>query len=256
MTWMISENSFEAKYTNLNKILMTGNKADAVRIQTSVLNAAEKKILVWLAERQPRWMTSDILTYIGVSGAVMIAAGYMLSSLNINWLWFSSLGFAVNWYGDSLDGTLARVRKHQRPIYGYYLDHTVDAINEFIMVLGIGLSGLMHLNLALMILAFYFMLTINVSINAHLKKEFKLTYAKLGPTEFRVIMVMVNTLFILIPALNSFTHEFTVFGHDVTFRAMDYVAVVILAVLAVIYLTSIIKDAKEYTRIDPPHKVQ
>ena len=180
---------------------MAGNKADAVRIQTSVLNAAEKKILVWLAERQPKWMTSDILTYIGVSGAVMIAAGYMLSSLNINWLWFSSLGFAVNWYGDSLDGTLARVRKHQRPIYGYYLDHTVDAINEFIMVLGIGLSGLMHLNLALMILAFYFMLTINVSINAHLKKEFKLTYAKLGPTEFRVIMVMVNTLFIYIEIL-------------------------------------------------------
>ena len=234
---------------------MTGNKADAVRIQTSILNAAEKKILVWLAERQPRWMTSDILTYIGVSGAVMIAAGYMLSSVNIRWLWFSSLGFAVNWYGDSLDGTLARVRGHQRPVYGYYLDHTVDAINEFIMVLGIGLSGLMHLNLALMILAFYFMLTINVSINAHLKKEFKLTYAKLGPTEFRVIMVMVNTLFILIPALNSFTHEFIVFGHAFVFRAMDYVAVVILAVLAVIYLTSIVKDAKEYAVIDPPHKM-
>jgi phosphatidylglycerophosphate synthase len=234
---------------------MTGNKADAVRIQTSVLNAAEKKILVWLAERQPKWMTSDILTYIGVSGAVMIAAGYMLSSLNINWLWFSSLGFAVNWYGDSLDGTLARVRKHQRPIYGYYLDHTVDAINEFIMVLGIGLSGLMHLDLALIILAFYFMLTINVSINAHLKKEFRLTYAKLGPTEFRIIMVIVNTLFILVPALNSFSHEFIVFGHAFVFRAMDYVAVVILAVLAVIYLTSIVKDAKEYAVIDPPHKM-
>ena len=256
MTWMISESSSETKYTNLNKILMTGNKADAVRIQTSILNAAEKKILVWLAERQPKWMTSDILTYIGVSGAVMIAAGYMLSSININWLWFSSLGFAVNWYGDSLDGTLARVRKHQRPLYGYYLDHTVDAINEFIMVLGIGLSGLMHLNLALMILALYFMLTINVSINAHLKKEFKLTYAKLGPTEFRVIMVIVNTLFIFIPALNRFSHEFTVFGHEVVFRAMDYVAVIISAVLSVIYLTSIVKDAKEYARIDPPHKMQ
>jgi phosphatidylglycerophosphate synthase len=234
---------------------MTGNKADAVRIQTSILNAAEKKILVWLAERQPRWMTSDILTYIGVSGAVMIAAGYMLSSVNIRWLWFSSLGFAVNWYGDSLDGTLARVRGHQRPVYGYYLDHTVDAINEFIMVLGIGLSGLMHLDLALIILAFYFMLTINVSINAHLKKEFRLTYAKLGPTEFRIIMVIVNTLFILVPALNSFSHEFIVFGHAFVFRAMDYVAVVILAVLAVIYLTSIVKDAKEYAVIDPPHKM-
>ena len=185
---------------------MTGNKADAVRIQTSVLNAAEKRVLVWLAERQPKWMTSDILTWIGTAGAVIIAVGYVLSSRNINWLWLSSLGFVINWYGDSLDGTLARVRKCQRPIYGYYLDHTVDAINEFIIVLGIGLSGLMHLNLALMILALYFMLTINVSINAHLKKEFRLTYAKMGPTEFRLIMIVVNTLFAVIPTLNSFSH--------------------------------------------------
>ena len=233
---------------------MSGNKADAVRIQTSVLNAAEKKVLVWLAERQPRWMTSDILTYIGTFGAVVIAVGYMLSSRNINWLWLSSLGFVINWYGDSLDGTLARVRNRQRPVYGYYLDHTIDAINELIIVLGIGLSGLMHLDLALIILALYFMLTINVSINAHLKKEFRLTYAKMGPTEFRMIMIIVNTLFILVPWLGGFSHAFLLFGHQVVFRAMDYVAVVILFMLALIYLTTIVKDAKEYARIDPPHK--
>ena len=158
---------------------MTNTKADAVRIQTSVLNALEKKVLVWLAEKQPKWMTSDILTYIGTFGAVVIAAGYILSAWNINFLWLSSLGFVINWYGDSLDGTLARVRKTQRPVYGYYIDHTVDCINEFIMFIGIGLSGLMHFSLAMVILAVYFMLTINVSINAHLKKEFRLTYAKL-----------------------------------------------------------------------------
>ena len=248
MIWMISGNSFEIKYTSLNKILMTGNKADAVRIQTSVLNAAEKKILVWLAQRQPKWMTSDILTWTGTAGAVVIAAGY------INWLWLSSLGFVINWYGDSLDGTLARVRNCQRPIYGYYLDHTVDAVNELIMVLGIGLSGLMHLDLALMILALYLMLTVNVSINAHLKKEFRLTYAKMGPTEFRIIMIIVNTLFATIPALSGFSHEFTVLGHDFVFKAMDYVAVVILAVLAAIYLISVVKDAKEYAVMDPLHK--
>ena len=76
---------------------MTGNKADAVRIQTSVLNAAEKRVLVWLAERQPKWMTSDILTWIGTAGAVIIAVGYVLSSRNINWLGRSSLGFVINW---------------------------------------------------------------------------------------------------------------------------------------------------------------
>ena len=128
---------------------MENNKADAVRIQTSVLNALEKKVLVWLAERQPRWMTSDILTYLGTFGAVIIAAGYILSAWNINYLWLSSLGFIINWYGDSLDGTLARVRKTQRPIYGYYLDHTVDAINEVMIFVGVGLSGLMHLSFRL-----------------------------------------------------------------------------------------------------------
>ena len=97
---------------------MTNIKADAVRIQTSILNAGEKKVLVWLAKRQPGWMTSDILTFIGTIGAVVVAVGYLLASVNINFLWLSSLGFVINWYGDSLDGTLARVRNRQRPIYG------------------------------------------------------------------------------------------------------------------------------------------
>ena len=131
---------------------MEHNKADAVRIQTSVLNALEKKALVWLAERQPRWVTSDILTYIGTFGAVVIAVGYILSAWNINFLWLSSLGFVINWYGDSLVGTLARVRKTQRPVYGYYLDHTIDAINEVMIFVGVGLSGLMHLEIALLAL--------------------------------------------------------------------------------------------------------
>ncbi len=88
------------------------------RIQTSVLNAAEKKVLVWLAQRQPRWVTSDMLTAIGVVGAIVVAVGYILSNRHIGWLWLASLGFVINWYGDSLDGTLARVRGTQRPVYG------------------------------------------------------------------------------------------------------------------------------------------
>lgn len=230
---------------------MTNQKADAVRIQTSVLNVLEKKVLVWLAERQPKWMTSDILTYIGTVGAVVTAVGYILSSWNINYLWLSSLGFVINWYGDSLDGTLARVRKTQRPIYGYYIDHTVDAINEVMIFVGVGLSGLMHLNLALVALVLYFMITINVSINAHLKKEFKLTYAKMGPTEFRIIMIVVNTLFILVEPLRDFTHSITLFGFVFTFSALDYIAIVIILILITMYLSTVVKDAKEYAEVDP-----
>ena len=233
---------------------MTNTKADAVRIQTSILNALEKKVLVWLAERQPKWMTSDILTYIGTFGAVVIAAGYILSAWNINFLWLSSLGFVINWYGDSLDGTLARVRKTQRPVYGYYIDHTVDCINEFIMFIGIGLSGLMHFSLAMVILAVYFMLTINVSINAHLKKEFRLTYAKLGPTEFRILAIIANTVLALVRPISEFALTFFIFGREFTLASLDIVGIVVLLVLAVIYLTTIVKDGRGYAEMDPMPK--
>ena len=230
---------------------MANNKADAVRIQTSVLNALEKKVLVWLAQRQPKWVTSDMLTYIGVFGAVVIAAGYILASRNINFLWLSSLGFIINWYGDSLDGTLARVRNTQRPVYGYYLDHTVDAINEVMIFVGVGLSGLMHLEIALLALVMYLLMTINVSINAHLKKEFKLTYASMGPTEFRIIMIIINTLFATISPLREFSHSFVMFGSEFTFKALDYIGVVIVLILALMHFTTVRKDIKDYAKIDP-----
>ena len=233
---------------------MENNKADAVRIQTSILNDQEKKVLVWLAKRQPKWMTSDILTYFGTFGAVVIAAGYILSAWNINFLWLSSLGLVINWYGDSLDGTLARVRNTQRPIYGYYLDHTVDAINEVMIFVGVGLSGLMHLNIALLALVMYLLITINVSINAHLKKEFKLTYAKLGPTELRLLMILVNTMFILIRPLREFSHSITLCGQEFTFRAMDYIGIIIVIILAVMHLTTVRNDIKGYAKIDPMPK--
>lgn len=230
---------------------MEQNKADAVRIQTSVLNALEKKVLVWLAQRQPKWMTSDILTYIGTFGAMVIAAGYILSSWDIRFLWLSSFGFLINWYGDSLDGTLARVRNTQRPVYGYYIDHTIDAINEVMIFVGVGISGLMNLEIALLALVMYLLMTINVSINAHLKKEFKLTYASMGPTEFRIIMIVINTLFVLIRPLRDFSHSFTICGNEITFRALDYIGIIIIVILALMYLSTVLKDIRDYAKMDP-----
>ena len=166
----------------------------ATRIQTSVLNGLEKKILVWMAERQPKWVTSNFLSFIGFVGAVVIAVGFILSDKNINYLWISSLGLLINWFGDSMDGTLARVRNTQRPIFGYYLDHILDGVNESIMFIGAGISTLMHLPLSLFVLLLYLLITINVSLNAHLRREFKLTYLKMGPTEFRIAIVIANTI--------------------------------------------------------------
>ena len=223
----------------------------AERIQTSFLNGLEKKALVWLAERQPAWMTSDMLTWIGVFGAFMIMVGYILSHFSVQWLWLSTFGLIVNWYGDSLDGTLARVRDCQRPIYGYYVDHTVDCINEGLMFIGAGLSPFLHLDLALLAYAIYLVLTINVSINAHLKGEFRLTYFKLGPTEFRIIIVIANTLLIAIPALAAIANTHTLFGLTVTMHVLDYVAAVIIFAMALIYVVTTISYARKYAAIDP-----
>ena len=228
----------------------------AIRIQTSFINGLEKKALIWIAKRLPRWVTSDMLTAVGTLGALVVAIGFALSGRSIQWLWLSSAGLVVNWFGDSLDGTLARVRNCQRPIYGYYVDHTVDCVNEGLMFIGAGLSPFLHLEFALLAFAIYLVLTINVSINAHLKGEFRLTYIKLGPTEFRLIIIIADTLLIAIPALTAICHSYTLFGHFITMRILDYVAVVIIGFMSLIYIATTISDARKYAVIDPPKKPQ
>ena len=210
-------------------------KEQSKRIQTSVLNAAEKKVLVWLASRQPRWMTSDILTFIGVLGAVIVAVGYALSNYSIQWLWLASFGFFVNWYGDSLDGTLARVRSLQRPVYGFYLDHCVDGVTMAVMCIGAGLSQMLNLSIAMAVLTVYLLLSICVYINAHLKGEFKLTYAKMGPTELRIIMIIINTLIIYWEALRE---------------QMNLIGGILIFLLLTTYIVTFITDAKGYTKMD------
>lgn len=230
---------------------MEDRRQQSVRVQTSILNAAEKKALTWIAERLPRWVKSDMLTAVGALGAMIIAAGYILSNNDIRWLWLSTFGYIVNWFGDSLDGSIARVRKQQRPIYGFFLDHTIDGINEAFMFIGAGLSPLMNLSSALFALSAYLLLSMYVYISAHLKNEFKLTYSGLGPTEFRIIMIIVNTLFIYVSPLRDYVLDVTMLGHPVTFRVLDFISLAIALILLIMYIVSVIHDAKEYARIDP-----
>ncbi len=228
-------------------------KEQSVRIQTSFLNAAEKKALVWLAERQPKWMTSDILTFIGFLGAVIIAVGYALSA-NPVFLWLASFGWIINWYGDSLDGTLARVRKQQRPVYGFFIDHTVDCINESIMIIGIGMSPFMQFDVAIMCLVAYLLISVYVYISAHLKGEFKLTYGKMGPTELRVIMIIVNTLWFFIPWLREYSLDIKMFGNSYSFSVLDFVGIFLFVGILIAYFGSLIKDGREYAKADPLKK--
>ena len=224
----------------------------AERIQTSILNPYEKKALVWMAERMPAWVTSDMLTFVGFLGACIVATGYALSNLNLNWLWLASFGFVVNWFGDSLDGSLARVRNTQRKTYGFFIDHNVDVINECLMFLGVGLSPLVNLTFMMGVLAAYLILSVYVYIDCYLKGEHRLTYGGLGPTEFRLIAILVNCLFIFFPALNTYKTHIVLFHNEFDFGIMDGIAVAVAALLFAIYLVSFIKDIGYFKRVDPP----
>ena len=224
----------------------------AKRIQTSILNPYEKKLLVYLAERLPARMTSDQLTFIGFLGAVIIATGYALSNLNLNRLWLASFGFVVNWFGDSLDGSLARVRNTQRKTYGFFIDHNVDVINECIMFAGVGLSPLVNLTFMMGVLVAYLVLSVYVYIDCYLKGEHRLTYGGMGPTEFRILAVIVNILFMYVPALSLWKRHIVLFHNEFDFGVLDGIAVVVSAILFCFYLVSLIRDIKYYNRIDPP----
>ena len=202
----------------------------------------------------PRWVSSDMLTFIGFVGACVIATGYALSNLSLQWLWLSSFGFLMNWFGDSMDGSLARVRNTQRKTYGFFIDHNVDVINETIMFVGVGMSPLINLSFAMLALVAYFMLSVYVYIDCHLKGEMKLTYGGLGPTEFRLLVVLVNTLYIFIPWLSEWKVEMTIFHNEFLVGLMDYVAVAVSFLIFGFYLVSFFKDARYFARIDPPKK--
>ena len=223
----------------------------STRIQTSLLNGVEKKALIWLANHLPAWVSSDMMTWFGVFGAFLVGLGFVLTYFSIYWLWLSVGGLFIHWFGDSLDGTIARVHNQQRPLYGYYLDHNIDVVTEGFMFIGAGLSPLMHMSIALAIFAAYLAMTVYVSINAHIKSEFKLTYGKLGPTEFRVIIAIANIILMYVPGLATYSTEVELCNRLFVLRTLDLIGLVILVVLIIIYFVSFFKDLRWFAQKDP-----
>src|SRR5438309_2145366 len=144
------------------------------------------------ATRLPRWVTSDGLTALGVVGALGTGAAYALSTLSVAWLWAASAMLVVQWFGDSLDGTVARVRRAERPRYGYYLDHIVDAFSTAAIGAGIGLSPYVNLGVALAGVLAYLILSINIYLESQAFGVFRLGYSRIGPTDARIVLVAAN----------------------------------------------------------------
>jgi archaetidylinositol phosphate synthase len=169
-----------------------GDMVNARRIQASFLADLEKRTLIWLAEQTPSWVNSDYLTALGFLGHVMAGVFYALSRWNKYYLLVVIGCLAVNWLGDSLDGTLARVRQRQRPRYGFYVDHMVDSFGAVAMMSGLALSGFMHPWIAVGLLVAFLVLSIQSYLATYTLGEFRLSFWSFGPTELRLLLAVGN----------------------------------------------------------------
>jgi len=221
---------------------MKEKKTDHVRINDILLGPIERPALQYFCKIAPSWATPDTMTLIGIFGAIMIAAGYILTWYNMAFLWLASFGFLVNWYGDSMDGSLARYRKIERPKYGYYVDHIVDVTNEFFVILALGISPLVHFEIAAIALIGYLMLSAHTFLKTYVDNVFQISFGKLGPTEVRVLIIIFNTI---VYFLNN--PDFgTYFG--ITLSLFDFLILIIAFLLFFFYTTSTIQTSIDLAR--------
>lgn len=162
------------------------------RVIDTFTGSLERRVLLWLAAHLPGWVTPDMLSALGFLASVLIAACYALSG-GAPWLmWLAAAGFVINWFGDSLDGTLARYRHIERPRYGYFLDHSIDAVAETLIFIAIGLSGYVRMEIALLALVGYLLVSLYTTLAIYVTHQFKISYAYLGPTEMRLIAIVAS----------------------------------------------------------------
>ena len=164
----------------------------ARRIHRSVLSAGEKRLLIWLAEQTPPWINSDHLTILAFVAQIGTGLCYAASRFDQRWLLAVIICLALNWFGDSLDGTLARVRQTQRPRYGFYVDHMLDSIGSVALMGGLALSGYMNPWVAISLLVLFLLLSIQSYLATYTLGEFHMSFWSLGPTELRALLAIGN----------------------------------------------------------------
>lgn len=213
------------------------------RINDIFLGPLERPALQWLAAHMPSWVMPDTLTAVGVLGAIVIMVSYWLTNYDKAFLWLASLWLVINWFGDSLDGTLARYRKIQRPKYGFFVDHTVDAFNEVLIILGLGLSPYVKFDIALLALVGYLLMSVQTFIRTCVSGVFQISYGKIGPTEVRVIVIAANTLMFFIgnPSIELPLGTTSVY---------DLIIFTIAIALFAVFIGSSIREARRLSKID------
>jgi len=204
---------------------------DTLRVQESWVAEAEKRALLWLAARTPNRVSPDHLTVLGMAAQIGAGMCYALAFRNRYALLGVIACLALNWLGDSLDGTLARVRQCQRPRYGFYVDHMVDSIGALALMGGLALSGYMHPWIAIGLLMAFLMLSIQSYLATHALGEFRISFWRFGPTELRILLAVGNLALFWKPVVHQFGAQFRLFdvGGAIGLAGMGLMLVVFTA---------------------------
>ena len=215
------------------------------RTNTGWLEPLERPTLAALAAQIPARVTPDILTGIGFAGSLITFAGYALASQDPKWLWIASAGLIVNWFGDSLDGTLARYRKIERPRYGYFLDNAIDLVMQFLLAAGIAISGFIRPDLCFVALSIFLMMSVLSLLRAHISGVFQLSYGGIGPTEMRAMFILLNAAMYFFPP-----QPISLLGVEMTYP--NWLSLTWSSVALATFVFSMLADLRRLAIEDPP----
>jgi archaetidylinositol phosphate synthase len=215
---------------------------DAFRLQESFTAAAERKALAWLAVRLPARVNSDHLTLLGFVAMVLAGASYAFARTHRAGLILATFFLALNWFGDSLDGTLARLRNRQRPRYGFYVDHMIDTFGGFFLMGGLAISGIVDWRIALGMFVAFLMLSVEVYLATYTVGTFQLSFAKFGPTEIRILLALGNVALWFHP-------DARIFGSS--YRIFDVGGIIAIAGMSLMLIVSTIFNTVKLYRAEP-----
>jgi archaetidylinositol phosphate synthase len=194
-------------------VLVSG---EIIRNNSALTYEVEKRLLDKIAYRVYKYTTTDQLSLLGILGFVFVAISYQFAKTNLNWLHIASLGIFLHWFGDSLDGRVAKLRDEPRPKFGHYLDHILDAISVVVILVGFQVAELSHTQFWLLTLVSILLLTTHIHLRTSVTREFNFTSSKIGPTELRLILIGMNLLLI-------FTGNPNITLLNFTFQLFDWI---------------------------------
>ena len=200
----------------------------ASRINQSLTASIEKRALHYMAHRAPRWLTSDQLTLLGLTAQIGAGIAYALSRYNRYALLLVILCLILNWFGDSMDGTLARIRNQQRPRYGFYVDHMVDVFGSITLMCGLGCSGFAHWSVAIAMLIAFLLLSSESYLATYTLSRFQLSQGIFGPTEIRILLILGNLALLRSPYSTLFGHKLLLFDLGGVIATVCMVAMAIM----------------------------